>query len=106
MRPVICFAGVRLCRAANLALIAGATTGDPAWSVAAIAATEVTGTVIDAIRVTPMYGNVLWLLLLYPFVIETYLEDYIVACHPWTQRELVFLVPTLLAVVLGIVYMG
>lgn len=102
MHPTACFAGVRLCRAATSALVVGATTGDPTWSVAAIAATELTGTILDAICITPLYGNVLWLLLLYPFVIEMYLEDYIVACYSWTRRELMFLAPTLVAVALYI----
>ena len=93
MRPSFVYGAVRASRGAAVAASVGLLTDDPNLSLAAVAVSEVGSVAVDMLRILPLLGNLFWLIMLFPVVVQTYKDVYVYSFNDRYARELDRLLP-------------
>lgn len=76
-----------------MAASVGLLTNDPNLSLAAVAVSEVGSVAVDVIHILPLFGNLFWLIMLFPVVVQTYKDVYMYSFNDRYERELDRLLP-------------
>ena len=93
MRTSFNYGAVRLCRSTLLASSIGLLTNDATTSLSGIAISEATSIAVDVVRILPMFGDIFWLILLFPVSVNIYKDVCMYSMQTRYEKELQLLAP-------------
>ena len=100
MRDGLLYGALRAGRALSLVSATTLVSADPQTAVASIAASEIASAGGAVLAMMPMFGNVLWFVLLFPSAAPVYLETHLFQVRARHRQELRYVCCVLAAVVL------